>query len=581
MSVLLTGGAGYIGSHIAVELIQNNHDVIIVDNLSNSKIEALDNITKITDIRPTFYQIDVTDYEKIKEVFLSHTIDVVIHLAGYKSVGESTKDPLKYYNNNIGGIKAVVTCMNETNVKKIIFSSTAVVYGNPEVLPLKEDSNINILNPYAQSKYTSEIILKDASKESNLSVMILRYFNPVGGHASGLLHENPNGNPNNLFPVIMSVYDGKKEHLEIYGSDYDTEDGTALRDYIHVVDIAKGHLQALKHIQPGFDVFNLATGKAHSVLQVIEKFEKHTNKKLHYVYKDRREGDSTVLYADCTKANKLLEWNALYNLDDMVSSCFHKKFDTEIKSEFVTTFVTGFFYVEGYNIKSVDVQFDHFMQLVYTGIPLSVYISSEYEERLKSIAEKHTNVKLSKVINVKDTWTYSIANIENITMPEVRHPNKDSFEYFVCINNKIDCVYDTIMQNPFETEYFSWIDFGINHVLHNTTLKDNTLIKIAKTPLMEKRIIIPGCWPGNHHNYLHGICWKFCGGFFIGHRDNLIEMWNIYRNFLPQFIKKYNLMTWEVNIWMAMIQECNWNPIWYYALHDDGILQIPEQYFLK
>lgn len=317
MSILLTGGLGFIGCHVAVELIQNNYEVIIVDNLSNSTISVLDNIEKITTVKPLFYQCDITNKKKLNRIF-NNNIDAVIHLAGYKSVSESVSNPLKYYENNVGGLLSLLKCMKNFNVKKLIFSSSASVYGNPESLPLTEESKVNVLNPYGQSKLTSEIILKDCASD-NLSIISLRYFNPVGAHSSGLIGDNSSFN---LFPVIMSVYKGYKDKLEIYGNDYDTKDNYAVRDYIHVVDLAKGHLKALENLNSvngkKYDVFNLGTGKGYSVMEIVKAFEYHSGKTLPYVLKSRREGEASEVYAKCIKAKEILSWETIYNLDDMI-----------------------------------------------------------------------------------------------------------------------------------------------------------------------------------------------------------------------------------------------------------------------
>lgn len=319
MSILVTGGTGFIGSHVVVELLNLDYEVIIIDNLSNSYSNVIDNIVKITGKTPVFYQVDVNDI-CLNDIFKKHIIDTVIHLAGHKSISESIKNPLKYFHNNVNGLINVLQCMNRNNIKKIIFSSSATVYGNPLKLPINEESDINILNPYAQSKRMSELILEDIKTE--LSIISLRYFNPVGGHESGLLNENTLGLANNLFPVIMNVYQGKQEYLEVFGTDYATKDGTCIRDYIHVVDLAKGHIKALNYIKPGYEAFNLGTGIGYSVFDIINEFEKYG--KLNYKIKNKRIGDASVIYSDCQKANHLLKWQSTYNLQDMVKSCILK-----------------------------------------------------------------------------------------------------------------------------------------------------------------------------------------------------------------------------------------------------------------
>lgn len=585
-TALLTGGLGFIGSHLSVELIQNNYNVIIIDNLSNSNIDVLDNLEKITDVRPLFYKCDVNDKADLDKIFYNNKIDVVIHLAGHKSVGESVKDPLKYYENNVGGLLSLLRCMNEHKVKKLIFSSSATVYGNPESLPLTEESNINILNPYGQTKRTSELILKDCASAYDLSVISLRYFNPVGAHPSGLLSENPVGGANNLFPVIMSVYNGQREQLEVFGTDYENPDGSGIRDYIHVCDVAKGHLQALKYLKSGYEVFNLGTGNGYSVLEIINKFEFHSNKTLPYILKDRRIGDSAAIYADCTKANKELQWNTTYNLDDMIKHTLNSRRGFKVNNidnkMFTTTFVTAFYKVKDFNVpnKSTEIYFDYFKKLVATGIPLSVYISPEYADQLEEIAKENSNVKISKVIDIKDTLVYKMSNVPNIKLPNNRNPIKDTFEYMVCQNSKIECIADTIEKNPFNTEQFAWTDFGLMHVIKNIEEASNTLKKIATTQLIENSLIFPGCW-NKGYNYLDTVNWRVAGGFVIGHKDQLIDMWNRYQDFLPKFIQKYNLMIWEVNVWCAMEMETDFTFQWFIANHDDSIINIPEQYFIK
>lgn len=310
-TIMLSGSNGFIGSHCAVELIQSGYNIIMVDNLNNSSITVLDAIEKITHKRPPFYQYDITNEELLMSVFNNHKIDAVIHLAGYKSVSESVTHPLKYYENNVSGLITLLKCMEKHKVNKIIFSSSATVYGQPIQIPVTESSPINILNPYGQTKYMSELILKDIP---HLTSIILRYFNPVGGYP--LLKENPNNLPTNLFPVIMSIYNYKKSHLDIYGDNYNTIDGTPIRDYIHVVDLAKAHVKALLYNQS--DIFNLGTGKGYSVLDIVKIFENETGEKLPYQFKNRRLGDAEAIYADCTKARQLLNWQAEYDLQTMV-----------------------------------------------------------------------------------------------------------------------------------------------------------------------------------------------------------------------------------------------------------------------
>jgi len=323
-TILLTGGCGFIGSHCCVQLIENGYNVIIIDNLVNSDKNTLFVIEKLTNVLPKFYSADVSDEKAITMIFRDNKIDVVIHLAGFKSVAESKSDPLKYYDNNVCGIINLLKCMKTHCVSKIIFSSSASVYGNSDEIPINENCNIDILNPYATTKYISELILKDCAESYGISCICLRYFNPVGCHASGLLGENYKSEPSNLFPIIISVYCGYQEKLEIFGSDYDTKDGTAIRDYIHVEDLATGHLKALKYIESNeiikYEIFNLGTGIGYSVLDVIQKFELHIGKKIPIIFKDKRIGDPRILLANIFKAKTKLGFDPIYNLDDMILS---------------------------------------------------------------------------------------------------------------------------------------------------------------------------------------------------------------------------------------------------------------------
>lgn len=573
MSILITGGLGFIGSHIVVEL--QKHHIIIIDNLVNSDIKCLDNIEKITGKRPSFYQCDITDYNALNNIFKQNTIDTVIHLAGYKAVGESVTNPLKYYDNNVNGLINVLKCMELNGVKKIIFSSSATVYGHPQSLPITENNSINILNPYGQTKHMCELILRDCTKAYKMSTIILRYFNPVGAHQSGFLCENPK-EATNLFPVIINVYKGNKKELEVFGDNYNTKDGTAVRDYIHVVDLAQGHVKALEYLNDGVQVFNLGTGNGYSVLEIIKGFEKHY-RKLPFSIKGKRVGDAEAVYADCTKAAKLLNWKASNTLDDMIRSTL-----VSHKLNYITTFVTAFFVVKGYNNpgKSVEKYFQEFLKLVSTGIPLSVYISPEYQKELEEIANKYINVKIAGVIDIKETWVYKTANVDGINIPANRNPLKDTFEYMVCQNCKIECIYNTIQQNPFHTEYFAWVDFGLFHVLKDVGQSTAMLHRIATTPIIKDAVIFPGCW-NKGYDYIYNINWRCCGGFLIGNKNALLDMWKRYQEFLPLFIKKYNLMTWEVNIWAAMEMETDWNIHWYNSGHDDSIINIPDHYFIQ
>ena len=325
MSVLVTGGLGYIGSHTVVELLNSNKEVIIVDDLSNSKIEVLDAIEKITGKRPKFYKINYLDREKLEEVFKeNNTIELVMNFAGFKAVGESVKEPLMYYHNNVTGAIILLETMKKFNVKNFIFSSSATVYGDPEKVPITEDCKIGgTTNPYGTSKLMIEQILQDLYKSDNTwNICILRYFNPIGAHKSGLLGENPNGIPNNLMPYITKVAKGELEILSVYGNDYNTKDGTGVRDYIHVVDLAKGHIKALEKLEKeksGMYIYNLGTGNGYSVLEIIKNFEEVNNIKVNYKITERRPGDIAECYTDPNKALKELGWKAEYGIRDM---CF-------------------------------------------------------------------------------------------------------------------------------------------------------------------------------------------------------------------------------------------------------------------
>ncbi len=325
MSVLVTGGLGYIGSHTVVELLNSNREVIIVDDLSNSKIEVLDAIEKITGKRPKFYKINYLDREKLEEVFKeNNTIELVMNFAGFKAVGESVKEPLMYYHNNVTGAIILLETMKKFNVKNFIFSSSATVYGDPEKVPITEECKIGgTTNPYGTSKLMIEQILQDLYKSDNTwNICILRYFNPIGAHKSGLLGENPNGIPNNLMPYITKVANGELEILSVYGNDYNTKDGTGVRDYIHVVDLAKGHIKALEKLEKeksGMYIYNLGTGNGYSVLEIIKNFEEVNNVKVNYKITERRPGDIAECYTDPNKALKELGWKAEYGIRDM---CF-------------------------------------------------------------------------------------------------------------------------------------------------------------------------------------------------------------------------------------------------------------------
>lgn len=322
MSVLVTGGAGYIGSHTVVELLNENKEVIVVDNFSNSKPEMLGKIKKITNKDFKFYELDYSNKEKMDKVFAENKIDSVIHFAGYKAVGESVEKPIEYYTNNVSGTLNLLDVMKKHNVKTIIFSSSATVYGDPEVVPLTEMCKIGgTTNPYGSSKLFIEQILKDVYKSDNTwDVCILRYFNPIGSHESGIIGEEPQGRPNNLMPYIVRVASGELEELSIFGNDYNTPDGTGVRDYIHVVDLAKGHIKALEKLEKeksGIYIYNLGTGKGYSVLDMVHAFEKTTGQKIKYKITERRAGDIATCYADATKAKEELNWVAEKTLEDM------------------------------------------------------------------------------------------------------------------------------------------------------------------------------------------------------------------------------------------------------------------------
>ena len=320
MNILLTGGAGYIGSHTAVELIGRGDEVIIVDDLSNSKLECLNRVEKITGVKPKFYQYDVADKALLTKVFDENKIDSVVHFAGFKAVGESVAKPLMYYKNNLNTTLTLLEVMHEHNVNSIIFSSSATVYGVPERVPLTEDMKTSCTNPYGWTKLFIEQILKDAAHaDPELSVVLLRYFNPIGAHESGLIGEDPEGIPNNLMPYIAQVAVGKLDHLNVFGNDYPTHDGTGVRDYIHVVDLAKGHAAAIDYSakHKGVEIANLGTGIGYSVLDIVKAFEKANGVKVPYVIAPRRAGDVAECYADPKKALNDFGWKAEKTLEDM------------------------------------------------------------------------------------------------------------------------------------------------------------------------------------------------------------------------------------------------------------------------
>lgn len=326
MAILVTGGAGYIGSHTCIELINAGYDVVVLDNLSNSSEKSLERVAKITGKKIPFYKVDILDKEGMNEIFEKESIDSVIHFAGLKAVGESVAKPLEYYHNNITGTLLLCDVMRAHNVKNIIFSSSATVYGDPAFIPITEDCpKGKITNPYGQTKSMLEQILTDLHvADPEWNVVLLRYFNPIGAHESGLIGEDPKGIPNNLLPYIAQVAVGKLEALGVFGDDYDTPDGTGVRDYIHVVDLAKGHVKALKKIadKSGVSIYNLGTGNGYSVLQVLHAFEKACGKKIPYVIKPRRPGDIATCYADASKAKKELGWEAEYDIERMCTDAW-------------------------------------------------------------------------------------------------------------------------------------------------------------------------------------------------------------------------------------------------------------------
>ena len=322
MAILLPGGAGYIGSHTAVELLNKGREIVIIDNFSNSNPTILEKIKKITGKDFKFYEMDYLNKAELEKVFEENKIDAVMNFAGFKAVGESVKKPLEYYKNNISGALVVLETMRKYNCKKFIFSSSATVYGEPERIPLTEDCKTGgTTNPYGTTKLFIEQILKDLYVSDNSwDICILRYFNPVGAHESGLIGEEPQGIPNNLMPYVVRVAAGKLEQLSVFGNDYETHDGTGVRDYIHVVDLAKGHIKALEKLEKekkGLFIYNLGTGVGYSVLDMVKAFEEATGKKVNYKIVDRRPGDIATCYADPKKAEEELGWKAEKNLEDM------------------------------------------------------------------------------------------------------------------------------------------------------------------------------------------------------------------------------------------------------------------------
>ena len=320
MSVLVTGGAGYIGSHTAVQLLDNGEDIVILDNFSNSSPEMLDGVRRITGKDFKFYEGDMRDKALLSRIFKENEIEAVIHFAGLKAVGESVEKPLEYYDNNINGTLCILEAMKEHKCEIMIFSSSATVYGSDNEVPFVEGMKTSATNPYGWTKVFIEHILEGVcTSEKEFSAVLLRYFNPIGAHQSGIIGEKPNGIPNNIMPYIMKVAAGEYDHLNVFGDDYDTPDGTGVRDYIHVVDLASGHLAALEYARKhkGAEAVNLGTGKGTSVLELVRAFEKASGRKVPYVVTPRRPGDIAECYADVSKAKEMLGWQAQYDVDDM------------------------------------------------------------------------------------------------------------------------------------------------------------------------------------------------------------------------------------------------------------------------
>lgn len=320
MNVLVTGGAGYIGSHACVELLNAGYDVTVVDNLSNSKEESLRRVERITGRPLAFHRMDLLDRDGLASIFARGAVHAVIHFAGLKAVGESVNMPLRYYHNNITGTLILCEVMKEHRVRNLVFSSSATVYGEPDTVPIREDFPLRATNPYGRSKLMIEEILRDlCTSDPDWNIALLRYFNPVGAHASGLIGEDPNDIPNNLMPFISQVAIGKREQLSVFGNDYPTIDGTGVRDYIHVVDLAIGHIHALKKLEqgPGVATYNLGTGRGYSVMEMVRAFEKASGRKISYRVTDRRPGDIASCYADPAKAQEELGWKALRDIDEM------------------------------------------------------------------------------------------------------------------------------------------------------------------------------------------------------------------------------------------------------------------------
>lgn len=327
MRILVTGGTGFIGSETVIALIEKGYEVVVVDNLYNSKKEVLDRIKELTGVKPAFYEVDCCDIAAFRKVFETEKFDAVIHFAGLKAVGESVVKPVEYYSNNLISTCNLLTLMKEFNVKKLVFSSSATVYGIPDSVPLKENSPVkSATNPYGETKVMIERIITDFCKaDKTMNAAILRYFNPIGAHPSGLLGEDPNGIPNNLMPYICQVAIGKLKCLKVYGNDYPTVDGSGVRDYIHVVDLALGHVATIRKLEenPGLVIYNLGTGKGTSVLEMVAAFEKATGVKIPYVIEGRRAGDVATNYANCNKAKEELGWVAKYNIEDACRDAYN------------------------------------------------------------------------------------------------------------------------------------------------------------------------------------------------------------------------------------------------------------------
>jgi len=324
-TILITGGTGYIGSHTVVELMAVGHEIFILDNLCNSKASVLDRIQRIVGRRPRFEQIDVRDRPALRRIFSSHRFDAVVHFAGLKAVGESVERPLEYYDNNVSGSVALFDCMGEAGLRTIVFSSSATVYGEPATVPIREDFPLSACNPYGRSKLMIEDVLRDtAAADSAWRIALLRYFNPVGAHSSGLIGESPNGIPNNLMPYIAQVAVGKLKELRVFGDDYPTPDGTGVRDYIHVVDLARGHLAALNALRqrPGVLTVNLGTGRGYSVLEMVRAFASASGKPVHYRVVGRRPGDVAQCFTDPSLARATLGWQAQLGIDAMCADAW-------------------------------------------------------------------------------------------------------------------------------------------------------------------------------------------------------------------------------------------------------------------